>query len=263
MPRIAWDEVGQRYYEAGVDRGVLYVADLPGVSWNGLTSVSETPSGGEERSYYLDGIKHLSSSAAEEFVATIEAFTYPPEFEACDGSEEIFDGLFATQRPRKSFGLSYRTKIGNDVDGLEHGYKIHLVYNALAAPTNRGNSTIGDAIEPENFSWSISTRPITIPGYKPSSHFVIDSRRVDPLVLTDLENILYGSDVTTAHLPTQEELFNIFQAYSGFIVVDNGDGSFTVTAPDDVLVMLDATTFEITWPSAVYIDADSYTLSSP
>jgi len=210
-----------------------------------------------------DRFKHLNLSGVEEFVATIEAFTYPVEFEACDGSEEIFNGLFLTQRPRQSFGLSYRTKIGNDVNGLEHGYKIHLVYNALAAPSNRVNSTIDDSVDPETFNWSISTRPIFVPGYKPTSHFVVDSRFTDPLVLADLEAVLYGSDMETPHLPTQEELFNLFAAYSGFVVVDNGDGSFTVTAPDEVLIMLDATTFEITWPSAVYIDDVSYTLSSP
>lgn len=263
MARILWGEVGQRFYEAGVDRGVLYVADLPGVPWNGLISVSETPSGGEQEPYYLDGVKYLETSAPEEFNATIEAFTYPPEFEQCDGSEEVFNGLSLRQRPRKPFGLSYRTKIGNDVDGLEHGYKLHLVYNALAAPTNRGNSSISDTIEPDILSWSISARPIHVPGYQPTAHFVVDSRRTDPLVLADLENILYGSDMVTAHLPTQEELFNTFQAYSGFVVVDNGDGTFTVTAPDDVLIMLDSTTFEITWPSAVYTDEDTYTLSSP
>ena len=263
MARITWGAIGERFYQGGVDRGVLYVADKPGVPWNGLTAITENPSGGEERSYYVDGFKHLSLSGVEEFAATIEAFTYPSEFEECDGSETVFDGLFLTQRLRKSFGLSYRTKIGNDVDGLEHGYKIHLVYNALAAPSSRVNSTIDDSVEPETFNWSIWTRPIFVPGYKPTSHFVIDSRLVDPLVLVDLENVLYGSDMETAHLPTQEELFNLFQAYSGFIVVDNGDGSFTVTAPDDVLIMIDPTTFEITWPSAIYIDAVSYTLSSP
>lgn len=263
MASIVWGAVGERLYHDGVDRGVLYVANKPGVPWNGLIAVTETPSGGEERPYYIDGFKHLNLSGVEEFAATIEAYTYPNEFEACDGSEEIFNGLFLTQRPRQSFGLSYRTKIGNDVSGLEHGYKIHLVYNALAAPSNRVNSTVDDSVNPETFNWSISTRPIFVPGYKPTSHFVVDSRFTDPLVLADLEAVLYGSDMETPHLPTQEELFNLFAAYSGFVVVDNGDGSFTVTAPDEVLVMLDATTFEITWPSAIYIDDVSYTLSSP
>jgi hypothetical protein len=263
VTRIAWGSVGERYYQTGVDRGVLYVADKPGVPWNGLTSVSENPIGGDEKPYYIDGVKYLSVSSAEEFAATIEAFTYPDEFEECDGSEEVFNGLFLTQRPRRSFGLSYRTKVGNDVDGVDHAYKIHLIYNALASPTNRVNSTIADSIEPANFSWNISTRPIAIPGYQHTAHFVIDSRRVDPLVLADLEDVLYGSDTETPHLPTQEELFNLFQAYSGFVVTDNGDGSFTVTGPDENIVMLDATTFEITWPSAVYIDAETYTISSP
>jgi hypothetical protein len=263
MTRINWGLAGERFYQTGVDRGVLYVAGGPGVPWNGLTSVSENPSGGEERSYYIDGVKYLNLSGVEEYYATIQAFTYPNEFEACDGSEEIFNGLFLTQRRRQSFGFSYRTKIGNDIDGLDHGYKIHLVYNAVATPSNRVNGTINDSIEPFNFSWTIATRPLAIPGQKHTAHFVIDSRLTDPLVLADLENFIYGSDTQTPQLPTQEELFNIFQAYSGFVVVDNGDGTFTVTGPDDVIEMLDATTFQITWPSAIFIDTESYTISSP
>lgn len=210
MPRLSWSATGERFYETGVDRGVLYVGDQAGVAWTGLISVSESPSGGEARPHYLDGVKFLNISVAEEFEATINTFSSPPEFASCDGLSSIKNGLFVTQQPRKSFGLCYRTKLGNDVDGPDHGYKIHIVYNALAAPSQRDNNTLGDSVDPSTSSWQITTLPPSSTGYKPTAHMIVDSRYTVSSVLASVENVLYGSDVNSARLPTQAELITIF-----------------------------------------------------
>lgn len=211
MPRLTWDAAGARFYETGVDRGVLYVNGL-GVSWPGLISVSESPSGGSPRPYYIDGVKFLNLASAEEFEATINSFYSPSEFDQCDGTVPIQNGLFVTQQPRKSFSLSYRTKLGNDVDGSDHAYKIHLVYNALAAPSQRNNASISESTNPSNFSWSITTLPPSITGYKRTAHLVIDSRFTSTGVLSYVEDILYGNESGSAALPTPDELTTIFSA---------------------------------------------------
>jgi hypothetical protein len=210
LPRITWNSMGQRFFETGVDRGVLYVDSNPGVAWVGLTSVSESPSGGDPRPYYIDGVKYLNLATAEEFEATINAFQSPLEFGPCDGTLSIQNGLFVTQQPRKSFGLSYRTRLGNDVDGADHAYKIHLVYNALAAPSQRSNNSLGGEVNPTTFSWAITTRPPAITGYKRTAHLVIDSRLTDPAVLTEIEDLIYGSEANQPQLPTPDELIAIF-----------------------------------------------------
>lgn len=211
MTRLNWGTTGERYYEAGVDRGVLYIAGV-GVPWNGLTAVKESPSGGEPTPYYIDGIKFRNLSAAEEFEATIEAFTSPPEFTVCEGIVSIHNGLFVGGQPRVPFSLSYRTNIGNDVDGQDHGYKIHLVYNALAAPAQRENNTLGESPEPMNLSWGVTTMPPALANRRPSAHFVIDSRTTDPLLLQDVEDILYGSTTLVSSLPTPTELVALLLA---------------------------------------------------
>lgn len=208
MTRLNWNASGERYYENGVDRGVLYI-DNAGVAWTGLVSVAESPAGGEPRPYYLDGIKYLNLAASEEFVATINAFNSPPEFGVCDGIAAVHTGLFATQQPRRPFGLSYRTMIGNDLNA-EVGYKIHLVYNALAAPSERPNSTMNNSPEPATLSWGITTLPPSVTGFKPTAHFVVDSRYADSGALADLEDILYGSTEDDAALPTVDELIALF-----------------------------------------------------
>lgn len=262
MTRLSWGDPGERYYEDGVDRGVLYVDDV-GYVWNGLVSVSESPSGGENRSYYLDGIKHVNLASAEEYEATISAISAPAQFSECDGVKSLYQGLFVTQQRRKSFGFSYRTMIGNG-SNPDSGYKLHIVYNALAAPAERNSNTRSDSPELNPLSWFVSAQPpLSLGlGFKPSAHFVVDSRTAPEGILTDLENLLYGTDEADPHLPTQLEILNLFEVYAVVQVTDNGDGTFTVTGPDDVIVMLDATTFEITWASAVYLDADTYTISS-
>ncbi len=220
MTRLMWNAAGERIFEAGVDRGVLYIEGEVGVPWNGLISVSESPSGGKVTPYYIDGIKYFNHVSLEEFEAAIEAYTYPEEFAECDGTKLVKNGLFATQQRKKSFGLAYRTKVGNDNDGIDHGYKLHVVYNATAEPTNRSNNTISDSVEPFNFNWSIFTKPSVFTGYKPTAHFVIDSRTTPPTLLGQIENILYGSDVDglTSRLPSADELLYIFDSHeSGFI----------------------------------------------
>jgi hypothetical protein len=263
MARLVWGEIGERFFETGVDRGVLYLDSRPGVVWNGLTSVSETPSGGSTQGYYIDGIKYQNVADAEEFEGTIEAFTYPDEFAECEGLVSAFSGLLLTAQGRKSFGLSYRTLVGNDIEGVDKGYKIHILYNVLAEPTSRNNASMDDSPNPQNFSWRITTLPPAVTGYRRTAHYIIDSRMTDPLALSAVEDILYGTSSLTARLPLPAELFTIFETNSSFVVVDNGDGSFTASGTDFEVFMSGTDEFTIDTPSAVFIDADSYTLSSP
>lgn len=213
MTRLVWDKVGERTFELGVSNGVLYVDGSDGVPWNGLISVAESPSGGDITPYYVDGIKYLNHATTEEFEATVEAYTYPEEFGVCDGTAPVKYGLYATQQPKKSFGLSYQTKIGNDVDGVDHGYKIHLVYDATAAPSSRPNHSMNDSTDPSNFSWKIVTKPPTFVGYKPTAHFVIDSREVPSDLMNQVTDILYGSSDSAPRLPSVPELLFIFNEY--------------------------------------------------
>ena len=212
MSRLTWDATGERYFENGVDRGVLYVGATPGVAWTGLVSVAEAPSGGEPRAFHQDGLKYLQVSSKEEYVATISAFTAPKEFGVCDGMASIQNGLFATNQPRKAFGFSYRTRIGNDTEGQEHGYKIHLVYNALAAPTQRSNASLGGDVSPDALSWQITTLPPSLTGRKPTAHFVIDSRYTPAGLLSHIEDILYGTEAQSSRLPFVSELVTLFQS---------------------------------------------------
>lgn len=263
---IKWDASGKKYFELGIDRGVLYVDGINPVPWNGLVSLSENPSGGDPTPYYIDGIKYLNRSAPEEFNATLEAYTYPDEFGFCDGTASMAAGLFITQQKRNSFGLVYRTKIGNDVDGQDHGYKIHIVYNALAIPAKRTYSTIGDTAETKTFSWDISTRPVKFYddafGTKYGSHLVIDSRTTYPWAMLALEKVLFGDETTTPKLPNPQELLALFVDNSLLKITDNGDGTWTADGPESIINMVTPTEFEISWPSAVPIDETSYNISS-
>ena len=211
MAKLVWNEAGKRLYETGVDRGVLYVSDgnggyKKGVVWNGLVSVNESPSGAEATPLYAGNVKYVELMSNEEFGASIEAYTYPEEFEQCDGSAELADGITIGQQPRKSFGLCYRTKIGNDTAGDEHGYKIHLIYGAKAAPTEKSYTTINDSPEAITFSWEITTTPIEVAGHKPTATLTIDSTKVTPTALTAIETKLYGDTTGEATLPTPAEI---------------------------------------------------------
>ena len=202
MSKIVWDETGKRTYETGVDHGVLYPqvsgAYPKGVAWNGLTSVNESPSGAEANPQYADNIKYLNLVSAEDFGATIEAFTYPDEWAECDGSAVPTPGVSIGQQTRKTFGLCYRTVLGNDTDGQDHGYKLHLVYNALAKPSEKNYQTVNDSPEAISFSWEITTTPVAITDHKPAACITIDSTKVDTTKLAALETLLYGKDPTTA-----------------------------------------------------------------
>jgi hypothetical protein len=210
---LTWDGVGDRFYESGIDRGVLYIPNGSGVydtgfAWNGLVSVTETPSGAEANPQYADNIKYLNLLSAEDFGGTIEAFTYPDEFAQCDGTVEIVTGAMAGQQARKTFGLCYRTKVGNDVDGQDHGYKLHLVYGCLASPSEKAYSTINESPEALTFSWEFTTTPAPITGHSPTAVITIDSRTAPAPELAALEVILYGEDVgpTQPKLPTPDEV---------------------------------------------------------
>lgn len=211
MAKLVWNEAGKRLYETGVDRGVLYVSDgsggyQKGVVWNGLVSVNESPSGAEATPLYAGNIKYVELMSNEEFGASIEAYTYPEEFEQCDGSAELAEGVTIGQQPRKSFGLCYRTKIGNDTAGDDHGYKIHLIYGAKAAPTEKSYTTINDSPEAITFSWEVTTTPIEVAGHKPTATLTIDSTKVTPTALTAIETKLYGDTTGEATLPTPAEI---------------------------------------------------------
>lgn len=215
MPKIVWDNTGERLYETGVKYGVLYVQEggayPKGVAWNGLTAVTESPSGAEATPLYADDIKYLNLFSAEEFGATIEAYTYPDEFAVCDGSASLADGVYIGQQDRKTFGMCYRTTVGNDTDGASHGYKLHLIYGAMASPSEKAYATINDSPEAITFSWEVTTTPVNVTGYKPTASLTIDSTKVDKDKLTALEEILYGSDSEEARLPLPDEIATLMK----------------------------------------------------
>lgn len=214
--KLEWDKTGERRYETGVDHGVLYLRNASGVydsgyAWNGLTTVTESPSGAESSAQYADNIKYLNLVSAEEFGATIEAFTYPDEFALCDGTASPSDGVIIGQQSRSTFGLAYRTKIGNDVAGDSLGYKIHLIYGAQAAPSEKAYATINDSPEAITFSWELSTTPVNVPDFKPSATLVVDSTKVEADALAALEEILYGTATLSPRLPLPAEVIALFK----------------------------------------------------
>lgn len=222
MSKLIWDQVGERLYETGVKQCVLYPQGANGtyplgVAWNGITAVTESPSGADTTPLYADDQKYLNLVSAEEFGATIEAYTYPDEFAQCDGSAEISAGVMVGQQSRKAFGLAYKTTIGNDTDNYDYGYKLHIVYGAVAAPSEKGYATINDSPDAITFSWELTTTPVPVPGFRPSASITIDSTKADPEKLAELETILFGADATTepeaeavvARLPLPAEIIEI------------------------------------------------------
>jgi hypothetical protein len=225
MTALTWDQVGDRLYETGVDHGVLYIPDangdyVDGYAWNGLTTVTESPSGAESNPQYADNIKYLNLVSAEEFGCTIEAFTYPDEFAQCDGTALPQAGVALGQQDRKQFGLVYRTRLGNDVDGTSYGYKLHLVYGCQAAPSEKAYATINDSPEAIAFSWEVTTTAVPVSGYKPVALITVDSTLVDPADLTSLEDLLFGSAGGDAQLPDPDTVIALFGA--GVTTVDLG-----------------------------------------
>ena len=212
MAKLVFDKAGERFFETGVNKGVLYVQDAQGaypqgVAWNGLTAVTESPSGAEATPLYADNIKYLNLMSAEEFGATVEAYTYPDAFGVCNGEKSVAEGVSIGQQARKAFGMSYQTRIGNDIEGSELGYKIHIIYNALAAPSEKAYNTINDSPEAITFSWELSTTPVEVTGGKPTATVVIDSTKVSAEALAAVEAALYGTDEEEeAHLPLPDEI---------------------------------------------------------
>lgn len=211
MSKLIWDQTGDRLYETGVSNGVLYVQGTggtygEGVAWNGLTAVTESPSGAEANPLYADNIKYLNLISAEEFGATIEAYTYPDEFAVCNGEASMVDGVTIGQQPRKAFGLCYRTIVGNDVAGNDLGYKLHFIYGAMAAPSERAYATVNDSPEAITFSWEVTTTPVSVDGFKPTASLTIDSTKVDATKLKALEDIIYGTEEAEARLPLPSEI---------------------------------------------------------
>ena len=211
MAKLVWDQSGDRLFETGVSNGVLYVRNSAGeyplgVPWNGLTAVTESPSGAEATPLYADNSKYLSLMSNEEFGATIEAYTYPDEFAECDGSAELGTGVMIGQQTRKYFGLAYKTVIGNDTDGNAYGYKLHIIYGAQAAPSEKAYATINDSPEAITFSWELTTTPIEVTGFKPTASLVIDSTKIDAASLASIEALLFGTETAEASLPTPNEI---------------------------------------------------------
>lgn len=215
MAKLTWDQTGSKFYETGVKNGVLYVQNAngaypAGVAWNGLISVTESPSGAEPTPLYADDSKYLNLISAEQFGATIEAYTYPDEFAACDGSASLAEGVYIGQQTRTPFGLSYKTTLGNDTNGDAYGYKLHLIYGALAAPSEKAYQTINDSPEAITFSWEVATTAVAVTGKKPTASVVIDSTQADPTKLAALETILYGGASSEARLPLPDEIATLF-----------------------------------------------------
>lgn len=216
MPRLTWDETAERLYETGVSKGVLYIPTAgvysKGVAWNGLTGITESPSGAEETPLYADDIKYQSLRSVEEFGCTIEAYMYPDEFAECDGEAELAKGAVIGQQKRKVFGLCYRTVLGNDVDGNDHGYKLHFVYGCTAAPSEKAYATVNDSPEAITFSWEVKTTPVSVAGFKPTASLTIDSSTCDATKLKALEAILYGAEAAEPRLPLPDEIKTLLTA---------------------------------------------------
>lgn len=215
--RLTWDDAGKRFYETGVKQGVFYPQDdngayPKGVAWNGLTAVTESPEGAEPTPLYADDIKYLNLLSTEEFKATVEAYTYPDEFAECDGSGSLVEGVTIGQQDRKTFGLSYRTSLGNDVKGNEYGYKLHIVYGCLAAPSEKAYATVNDSPEAITFSWEVSTTPVNVTGFKPTASLVLDSVKLGEAKMKAIEDVLYGSSTAEARLPLPDEIKSIIES---------------------------------------------------
>lgn len=261
MTALTWDNISDRVYQAGIDRGVLYPQDGPAVPWNGLVGMEESAVS-ELNSYYLDGVKFLEKLSPGDFQGKLKAITYPEEFDLVTGLAVVSPGLILTEQEPKSFNLSYRTRVGNPVEGTDYGYKIHILYNLLATPDTRTYQTLSSTDQPMEFAWTVTGTPPKIKKYRPTVHIVIDSRTTPIDVMQLVESRLYGSDVMPASLPSITEIGELFGYLGALLIIDNGDGTWTALDESDTYItMLDATTFQIDNVDAVIV-GDSYTVSS-
>lgn len=262
MAQLAWDQVGDRLYQTGVDRGVLYLSDGTAVAWNGLRSVEES-SDQEVQAFYLDGVKYLQRISPGDFTGKLTAFTYPDEFDRVQGAETVAQGMLYHNQAPQSFGLTYRTQIGNDVDGTEHGYKIHLLYNVMAIPDAVAHASLSESVQPIEFGWSLTGVPPAITGHRPTVHISIDSRNTDPVVIETIEGILYGTPITNPRFPKLDEITSYFEMYGSLVVVDNGDGTWTaIDLADQYITMNSSTQFTIDNVDATYLDVSTYNVST-
>ena len=262
MAVLTWDQVGDHIFETGISKGVLYKADGYGVAWNGLTAVEEKTSHDSEPVHF-DGVKFNEIITIGNFEAVLRAFTYPDEFLVCEGTLQDQTGFYVLNQMPSRFGLSYQTLIGSDVNGLDGGYKIHVLYNLNAMPADRTFETIGEGVDPVIFEWDITAIPEEIENFRPSAHIVFDSRKIDPHLLNDIEEILYGSETDDAYLPSLKGLSSFIRKWDRLIITDHGDGTWTAdTQEPDIITMLEPDLFQIVSDTAVYLDADTYEISS-
>jgi hypothetical protein len=262
MTAVVWDQIGTRFYESGVDRGVLYPPDGNGVPWNGLISVNEVVAGVEGSPIYFDGVKYADDIVPGEFSASLKAYTFPDEFLECEGILEVANGLFVGNQQPLRFGLSYRTMVGNDVDGEEQGYKIHILYNLIATPSEKNYQSLSADSTPTEFEWTITAIPDVIAGFRPSAHLIFDSRKTSPLLLQDIETTLYGNEVDAPTLPSMSTITSFIDSWVIIRITDNYDGTWTASGPDSLITMLDGTTLQITNANAEYSDANTYTIAN-
>lgn len=263
MAVLVWDKIGERIYQTGIDRGVLYLNDGRVVPWNGLIGVEES-SNPELKSFYLDGVKFLTNLAPGDFLGKLKAFTYPDEFDSVNGIASPAPGLSYYEQPPKSFNLAYRTRVGNDVDGQEHGYKIHILYNIFASPDAHSFNTIQDSgISPVEFGWSLTGTPPNLNKFKPTVHISMDSTKTPPVVWNLLEDQLYGTDSIDPSLPSIQDIGKYFGYLEALIIVDVGDGTWIAyDEGNGYITMLDDTTFQIDNADTTYLDPDTYQISS-
>jgi hypothetical protein len=263
MTALVWDQVGDRIYQTGIDHGVLYLQDGTAIPWNGLISMDES-SNAELKSFYLDGVKFLENLSAGDFIGKLKAFTYPEEFDALTGLVDVSPGMTLHEQPPKSFNLSYRTKIGDDIEGLEHGYEIHILYNLLANPESMGFNTLSDSADsPVEFTWTLTGTPPKINNFRPTVHISINSLTSPAEVLALVEAKLYGTATTGPSLPSIQDIAEIFGYLGALIIIDHGDGSWSaLDESDDYITMLDATSFQIDNVDATYSDSVTYDVSS-
>ena len=262
MSALTWDEIGERIYQTGVDRGVLYPRDAEAVVWNGITGVEES-STVELKSHYFEGVKYLEVLIPGDFVGKLKAITYPEEFDVVQGILEVAEGLSFYEQPSQQFNLSYRTKIGDDIQGLTLGYKIHFLYNVIAKPETNLFNSLNDQVSPTEFVWSLTGTPDRAPRVRPTCHATIDSRTTPPEVLELIENQLYGTVSTVPNMPSLADLAEYFGYLGSLVIIDNGNGTWTaIDESDGFINMLNPTTFVIDNADATYLNADTYTISS-
>ena len=262
MTAITWNNVGDRQYEAGLDRGVLFFPEGGGVAWNGLISLEQQISTSVEPTYF-DGIKVNDIVFIGDFSAKLTAYTYPDEFLRFEGTLLDQSGVLVTGQPPERFHLCYRTKVGNDVNP-EAGYKIHILWNLSAVPSEREHATLSEDVEPIEFEWEVTAVPEFIDAFRPTAYIILDTGKIDPYLVADIEEVLYGTDVSDPILPSMKGLSTFIRKWNRLVIIDNGDGTWTATSdnPETPITMLDSTTFEIETDSAEYLDADTYEISS-